>query len=106
MPVDNIYKIPLAYESQHVFDIIADHFGLPNAIGDMSRFEKIEKYNEDFDTFSKAFGCYELFHEKYKSIKLTDDLEDDKSNINLIFPSIKDKLFNLVICNNRTMKPH
>ena len=42
--VDNIYKIPLAYESQHVFDIIADHFGLPNAIGDMSRFEKIDKY--------------------------------------------------------------
>ena len=62
--------------------------------------KKIDKYNEDFDIFSKAFGCYELFHEKYKGIKLTVDLEDDKSNINLIFPSIKDKLFNLVICNN------
>ncbi len=62
--------------------------------------KKIEKYNEEFDSFSKAFGCYELFHEKYKSIKLTVDLDDDRSNINLIFPSIKDKLFNLVICNN------
>lgn len=62
--------------------------------------KKIEKYNEDFDTFSKAFGCYELFHEKYKGIKLTVDLDNDRSNINLIFPSIKDKLFNLVICNN------
>ena len=62
--------------------------------------KKIEKYNEEFDNFSKAFGCYELFREKYKSIKLTIDLDDDKSNVNLIFPSIKDKLFNLVICNN------
>ena len=42
--VDNIYKIPLAYESQHVFDIIADHFGLPHARGDMTRFERIENY--------------------------------------------------------------
>ena len=62
--------------------------------------KKIEKYNEEFDSFSKAFGCYELFHEKYKGIKLTVDLDEDKSNVNLIFPSIKDKLFNLVICNN------
>ena len=62
--------------------------------------KKIEKYNKDFNTFEKAFGCYELFHEKYKGIKLTVDLDEDKSNVNLIFPSIKDKLFNLVICNN------
>ena len=62
--------------------------------------KKIEKYNEDFDAFSKAFGCYELFHEKYKGIKLTVDLDEDKGNVNLIFPSLKEKLFNLVICNN------
>ena len=62
--------------------------------------KKIEKYNEEFNTFEKAFGCYELFHEKYKNIKLTVDLNDDRSNINLIFPSIREKLFNLVICNN------
>jgi CTP synthase len=42
--VDNIYKIPMAYEAQHVFDIIADHFNLPHARGDMTRFERIEKY--------------------------------------------------------------
>ena len=57
--------------------------------------KKIEKYNKDFNTFEKAFGCYELFNEKYKGIKLFVDLDNDKSNINLIFPSIKDKLFNL-----------
>ena len=62
--------------------------------------KKIEKYNEEFDSFAKAFGCYELFHEKYKGIKLSVDLGDDKSNVNLIFTNIKDKLFNLVICNN------
>ena len=62
--------------------------------------KKIEKYNEDFDNFAKAFGCYELFHEKYKGIKLTVDLDSDRSNINLIFTSIREQLFNLVICNN------
>ena len=45
--VDNIYKIPLAYESQHVFDIMADHFGLENKSGDLSKFEKIDKYLSD-----------------------------------------------------------
>ena len=44
LDVDNIYRIPLAYESQHVFDIIADHFNLPHARGDMTRFERIDKY--------------------------------------------------------------
>lgn len=62
--------------------------------------KKINKYNEEFNTFAKAFSCYELFREKYKSIKLTVDLDNDISNINLIFPSIREKLFNLVICNN------
>lgn len=62
--------------------------------------KKIEKYNKDFDTYLKSFGCYELFREKYKGIKLTIDLNEDRSNINLIFPAIKDKLFNLVVCNN------
>lgn len=42
--VDNIYKIPLAYDAQHVFDIIADHFDLPNAAGNMDKFQKIEHY--------------------------------------------------------------
>lgn len=61
---------------------------------------KIEKLNNDFNSYATAFGCYELFHEKYKSIKLTIDLSNDKSLIDMIFPSIKDKLFNLVVCND------
>ena len=42
--VDNIYKIPLAYDAQHVFDIIADHFDLPSAVGNMDKFQRIEHY--------------------------------------------------------------
>ncbi len=42
--VDNIYKIPRVYDAQHVFDIIADYFGLPRAAGNMTRFQKIEQY--------------------------------------------------------------
>lgn len=42
--VDNIYKIPLAYDAQNVFDIIAEHFGLENRAGDMTRFERISNY--------------------------------------------------------------
>ena len=42
--VDNIYRIPLAYEKQNVFDIIAGHFGLPEKAGNMDRFDKIDKY--------------------------------------------------------------
>ena len=44
MNVDNIYKIPLVYDEQGVFDIIAEHFGLPAAAGDMGRFHKIVNY--------------------------------------------------------------
>ena len=44
MNVDNIYKIPLVYDAQHVFDIMAEHFDLPNAAGDMSKIKKIEQY--------------------------------------------------------------
>lgn len=68
--VDNIYKIPLAYESQHVFDIIADHFGLPNAIGDMARFEKIDKYlGADIPTVNIGIvGKYFDVPDAYKSL--------------------------------------
>lgn len=44
MNVDNIYKIPLVYDEQDVFDIMAEHFGLPKAIGDMSKIKKIENH--------------------------------------------------------------
>jgi CTP synthase len=45
--VDSIYKIPLAYDAQKVFDIMAQHFGLENKPGDMARFHRIEKYLSD-----------------------------------------------------------
>ena len=45
--VDNIYKIPLVYESQNVFNIMAKHFGLPEESGDMSKLQRIEKYLSD-----------------------------------------------------------
>jgi CTP synthase len=41
---DNIYKIPLDYDAQNVFDRLAEHFGLTVAAGDMSRFNRIESY--------------------------------------------------------------
>lgn len=62
--------------------------------------KKIDKYNEEYDEYEKAFRCYELFTERYKSIKITSDLNDDKSVIDVIFPSIKEKLFDIVIVNN------
>ncbi len=68
--VDNIYKIPLAYESQHVFDIIADHFGLPNARGDNARFERIERYlSADLPTITIGIvGKYFNVPDAYKSL--------------------------------------
>lgn len=68
--VDNIYKIPLAYESQHVFDNIAEHFGLTNARGDMSRFERIEKYlSDDLPTVKIGIvGKYFNVPDAYKSL--------------------------------------
>lgn len=42
--VNNIYQIPLAYESQNVYDIMANHFGLEERKSDLIKFEKIEKY--------------------------------------------------------------
>lgn len=63
---------------------------------------QIEKYNKEFNDYAQSFGCYELFHQKYKSIKLTADLNTDISMIDIVFPSIKDVLFNIVIRNNIT----
>lgn len=60
---------------------------------------KIEKMNQEFKDMSKDFDNYESFSAKYKSIKLTVDLDNDKMRINMIFPSIKDQLFRLVVCN-------
>lgn len=61
--------------------------------------KSVEKYEEEYSGYEKSFRCYELFAEKYKSIKMTSDLNDDKSVIGVIFPSMKDKLFNIVVVN-------
>lgn len=68
--VDNIYKIPLVYDSQHVFDIIAEHFGLPNASGDVSKLQKIEHYlNADLPTCTVGVvGKYFDVADAYKSL--------------------------------------
>lgn len=42
--LDNIYLIPLHYEQQNMFSAIAKHFKLKDRAGDLSRFERIEKY--------------------------------------------------------------
>lgn len=70
MNVDNIYKIPLVYESQHVFDIMAEHFGLPMATGDMSKFHKIETYlDSDLPTCTIGMvGKYFDIADAYKSL--------------------------------------
>ena len=68
--IDNIYKIPLCYEAQHVFDIIAAHFGLDKANGNMARFEKIDKYlTADLPTVTVGVvGKYFHVPDAYKSL--------------------------------------
>ena len=70
MNVDNIYKIPLVYDAQHVFDIMAEHFGLPNAAGDMSKIQKIEHHlNADLPTCTIGMvGKYFDIADAYKSL--------------------------------------
>ena len=58
---------------------------------------KIEELDKKYTELSKVFGCYELFKDKYKGIKLTKDLNSDGMDIDIIFPTIKDKLFDIVI---------
>jgi len=59
--------------------------------------KKIEDLDTTYKSTSQSFGCYELFKEKYKGIKLTKDLNADGMDIEIIFPAIKDKLFDIVV---------
>ncbi len=70
MDVDNIYKIPLVYDAQNVFDIMAEHFGLPNATGDMSKIKKIETHlNSDLPIITiGVVGKYFDIADAYKSL--------------------------------------
>lgn len=62
--------------------------------------KKIDEMDEKYKGIAKAFGCYASFREKYKGIKLTKDLNDDSMDIDIIFPSIREKLFDIVIKND------
>ncbi len=70
LDVDNIYKIPLAYDAQHVFDIIADHFDLPHAAGNMTRFNRIGQFlGADLPTLKiGVVGKYFATPDAYKSL--------------------------------------
>ncbi|MBQ1927660.1 MAG: CTP synthase [Alphaproteobacteria bacterium] len=70
MDVDNIYKIPLVYDGQDVFNIMAQHFGLPEATGDMSKIKKIEQYlNADLPVCTVGVvGKYFDVADAYKSL--------------------------------------
>jgi len=59
--------------------------------------KKISELDDKYKSISGAFGCYESFKEKYKGIKLTKDLNTDSMDIDLIFPAIKEKLFDIII---------
>ena len=59
--------------------------------------KKIEELDDNYKKTAEAFGCYEIFKEKYKSIKLTKDLNSDNIEMDVIFPAIKDKLFDIVV---------
>ena len=59
--------------------------------------KKIEELDDNYKKTAEAFGCYEIFKEKYKSIKLTKDLSSDNIEMDVIFPAIKDKLFDIVV---------
>lgn len=67
---------------------------------DEGEIAKIEKLNEEFKEYDKSFSCFEMFEEKYKSVKLTVDLNNDKFIINMSYPTLKDRLFNIVVYNN------
>lgn len=68
--VDNIYKIPLAYDEQRVYDRMAEHFGLEIKPGDMERFKRIEKYLDNgLDTVTIGIvGKYFDVPDAYKSL--------------------------------------
>lgn len=64
--------------------------------------DKLASIDKKYKDSLSAFGCYDVFKEKYKKIKLTSDLNPDSAVINVIFPAIKDKLFDLVVKNEIT----
>ena len=59
--------------------------------------KRLDELDKTYKDIAGAFSCYELFKERYKKIKFTKDLNNDSMEIDIIFPSIKDKLFDIVV---------
>lgn len=79
------HTIITLYNSSSLYDFTEDEI------------KRIEELDDKYKKISKSFSCYELFKEKYKGIKLTKDLNNDGMEMDIIFPSIKDKLFDIVV---------
>ncbi|MDR0804150.1 MAG: CTP synthase [Rickettsiales bacterium] len=68
--LDSIYRVPLAYEKQGIFSVIARHFGLPDVAGDLSRFNQIDDYLDADLPVVKIAMVGKYFHvpDAYKSL--------------------------------------
>lgn len=100
--VDNIYKIPLAYDAQNVFDIIAEHFGLENCAGDMTRFERISNYlAADLPTVQIGIvGKYFDVPDAYKSLNAALFHAGIQNNVHVVLKKINAETFSPSDCAN------
>lgn len=98
--VDNIYKIPLAYDAQNVFDIIAEHFGLENCAGDMTRFERISNYLvADLPTVQIGIvGKYFDVPDAYKSLNAALFHAGIQNNVHVVLKKINAETFSPSDC--------
>lgn len=98
--VDNIYKIPLAYDAQNVFDIIAEHFGLENRAGDMTRFERISNYlAADLPTVQIGIvGKYFDVPDAYKSLNAALFHASIQNNVHVVLKKINAETFSPSDC--------
>lgn len=98
--VDNIYKIPLAYDAQNVFDIIAEHFGLENCAGDMTRFERISNYlAADLPTVQIGIvGKYFDVPDAYKSLNAALFHAGIQNNVHVALQKINAETFSPSDC--------
>lgn len=98
--VDNIYKIPLAYDAQNVFDIIAEHFGLENRAGDMTRFERISNYlAADLPTVQiGVVGKYFDVPDAYKSLNAALFHAGIQNNVHVVLKKINAETFSPSDC--------
>ncbi len=98
--VHNIHKIPLAYDAQNVFDIIAEHFGLENRAGDMTRFERISNYlAADLPTVQIGIvGKYFDVPDAYKSLNAALFHAGIQNNVHVVLKKINAETFSPSDC--------